>query len=158
MRYAYALTGVDDYSTRVVDGVATNTIQDDGDAGTIAFSNIQYSVVEGQISTMTVTRFNRDYPSGQIVVAYESRDGTAKSASNDYTTTSGTLVFADGVTVLTATITSLQDQAFEVRLLRACTSTASAEQGACTTHVSVLCRLCRYSLHACRVFYRLILH
>jgi len=79
-------------------GNATLTIMDnDGPvAGVLQFSSPTYSVTEsGGSASITVTRSAGSI--GAVSVSYASSDGTA-IAGNDYTTTGGTLSWADGDT------------------------------------------------------------
>ncbi len=70
-----------------------------------------YSVNEqGGMATITVTRSGGS--SGAVSVHYATSDGTAKAGS-DYTATSGTLQFANGVTTATFTIPLNDDSVFE---------------------------------------------
>src|SRR3954468_4886539 len=75
---------------------ATVTIADDDTSGTLEFSSQRYDVNEtGDHARITVNRIGGS--SGDVSVDYATSDGTA-AAPADYTTTAGTLSFADGET------------------------------------------------------------
>ncbi len=79
--------------------------------GTLQFSSAAYSVAEnGGSINITVTRTGGS--DGSVTVAYTTTNGTATSGS-DYTATSGTLTFADGVTSQNFSIPILNDTAYE---------------------------------------------
>jgi len=96
------------------------TIIDDGDAGTLYYSKAEYSMAEGYGSattvTLSITRVGRGYPSGSIAIQYATQ-GTADShvvAGTDYEdVSSGVVLFPDGMTSNTFTITVLDDNEFE---------------------------------------------
>jgi hypothetical protein len=74
----------------------TYTINNDDNAGTIQFSSGTYSVNEnGGSVTITATRTGGS--SGAVGVSYATSNGTA-TAGSDYTSTSGTLSWANGDT------------------------------------------------------------
>src|SRR5262249_21162935 len=78
---------------------------------TVQFNNATYSVIEnGGTATITVTRAGGS--SGSVTVNYATSNGTA-TAGSDYTTTSGTLTFADGETSKTFTVPIIDDTAVE---------------------------------------------
>ncbi|MDR3634721.1 MAG: Calx-beta domain-containing protein [Isosphaeraceae bacterium] len=77
-------------------------------AGTLAFSAASDTASDDSGSaTITVDRTGGDF--GAVTVQYATSDGTAK-AGTDYTATSGTLTFPDGVTSETFTVPILDDQ------------------------------------------------
>ncbi|HEV7797337.1 MAG TPA: Calx-beta domain-containing protein [Pyrinomonadaceae bacterium] len=77
------------------------------EGGSLQFSSSSYSVSEGTASTViTVSRFNGF--AGEARVNYSTSDGSA-IAGADYTATSGTLIFPDGVTTQTFTVPILND-------------------------------------------------
>ena len=90
----------------------TYTINDDDNFGTIQFSSATYSVNEnGGSATITVTRTGGS--SGAVGVSYATSNGTA-TAGSDYTSTSGTLSWANGDTSSkTFSIPILDDSAYE---------------------------------------------
>jgi hypothetical protein len=77
------------------------------EGGTLQFSSSSYSVNEGTPSiVITVSRFNGS--AGEARVDYSTSDGSA-IAGSDYTATSGTLIFPNGVTTQTFSVPILQD-------------------------------------------------
>ena len=99
-----------------VKDTATVTIQDNDPkpkAGALQFSNIKYTVLEVEASVdITVTRTGGSF--GDISVDYATVDGTAVDGE-DYIATSGTLLFLDGETSKTFSITILNDELFEIK-------------------------------------------
>src|SRR5262249_47268964 len=90
---------------------AALTIVNDDIAGTLQFSNANYSVSEnGGIATITVTRTGGS--AGSVSVNYATSNGTA-TAGSEYTATSGPLTFADGETSKTFTIPITDDSVVE---------------------------------------------
>ena len=93
---------------------ATVTIVDDDVAspGTLQFSSSTYSINENGASvTITITRTGGS--SGAVGVSYSTSNGTA-TAGSDYTSTSGTLNWADGDTAdKTFTVNIADDGAVE---------------------------------------------
>ncbi len=76
------------------EGTATGTLQND-DNPKLSFSPAQMSQLEGNdgsvmVFTVTISKAS-DSP---VTVVYQTEDGTATTANNDYTATSGTLTFA----------------------------------------------------------------
>ena len=86
---------------------ATVTIQDNDVAGTFAFSSATYSVGEAA-GTATITVNRTIGTSGTATVDYATSNGTA-TAGSDYTATSGTLTFIDGVDTQTFTVPIIND-------------------------------------------------
>jgi hypothetical protein len=83
------------------------TITDNDAAPSVAFSNADYSVNEGDgTATMTVTLSNPSVFT--VTVDYETADGTATDGE-DYTAVTGTLTFAPGSTDSTFDVTILED-------------------------------------------------
>ncbi|MBN9119030.1 MAG: carboxypeptidase regulatory-like domain-containing protein [Planctomycetes bacterium] len=88
----------------LTDSQATGTILNDDSQPTVAIGGV--SRAEGNSGT---TNFNFPVtlsgPSDQTVtVGYQTADGTATTADNDYTAASGTLTFAPGETAKTVTV------------------------------------------------------
>jgi uncharacterized repeat protein (TIGR01451 family) len=93
----------------VGNAVATVTITDN-DAG-ISFSSPTYSVSEAGVqAVITVVRSN--VLTNTVSVSYTTQDGTAV-AGQDYVTASGTLVFTNGQTAKTFTVTVIDDTLIE---------------------------------------------
>lgn len=97
--------------------LATVTIQDDGDAGTVGLQFARYSVRETNGSTnalgLTLTRVGREAPSGDIFVVLRSRNITA-TAGLDYEPLALTLPFAHNTTTTSFHVTVLDDALYEV--------------------------------------------
>jgi uncharacterized delta-60 repeat protein len=90
---------------------ATVTIVETDVPGTLAFSAASYSVAQnGGSITITVTRANGS--AGPVGINYATSNGTAV-AGTDYTSTSGGLNFAAGVTSQTFTIPILNSGAYQ---------------------------------------------
>ncbi len=93
---------------------AVLTIAEDDEtppAGSLQFSAPTYTVDEnGSAASITVTRVNGSF--GIVAVDYNTGDGSA-SAGSDYTATSGTLIFDDGVTSQTFTVDIWNDDEYE---------------------------------------------
>jgi len=89
--------------------VATMTIVDDEQA--VQFSLSSYSVTEGGVATISVTR------SGPIdsvaTVQFATVTGGTATAGSDYVPVSGTLTFGVGQTVASFSVTTVQDTEFE---------------------------------------------
>ncbi len=66
--------------------------------GMLQFSASNYSVLEGNggTKTVTVTVTRTSGTSGEVSVDYATTDGTATLADNDYEAAAGTLIWADG--------------------------------------------------------------
>ncbi len=80
------------------------------DDATVQLSSANYSVIEGAVAALTVTRTG-----GTLVTAmvnYATSPGTA-TAGADYTTKTGTLVFGPGVTSQTITVPTINDTLVE---------------------------------------------
>lgn len=90
---------------------ATLTILDDDAASSLQFSATAYTVAEGGVATITVTRTGST--AVQATVNYATSPGTATQGS-DYVHVAGTLTFPVGSTSQTFTVTTLQDGAVEV--------------------------------------------
>ena len=91
-------------------GVGTGTITDNDVTPTLTINDV--SVNEGAgTATFTVTL---SASSGQTVsVGYNTSNGTATTANNDYTVTSGNLTFAPGITTQTITVPIGNDTTIE---------------------------------------------
>lgn len=91
---------------------ANITILDDGDAGTMAFAQVEFGVIEGlpEPQSITVTRLGA--ASGNVTVRYTSACGSAV-ASYDYVKTEGTLSFGDEQETAVFTVEVLDDDLFE---------------------------------------------
>ncbi len=93
---------------------ATVTIVDDElppNAGMLEFSSASYSVNEdGGFVTITVNRVGGSY--GAVSVDYDTSDGTA-TAGLDYSTSAGSLYFADGVVSQTFYVSIIDDAIYE---------------------------------------------
>ena len=86
---------------------AVLTIIDNDTAGTLQFSQANYSVTEARASvTITVTR--QDGTASGVTVDYSTSNDTA-TAGSDYTAKSSTLTFAAGQTSKTFTIPMIKD-------------------------------------------------
>jgi hypothetical protein len=108
--------------------VATVTINDDEvSPSVVQFGQASYTVVEGGVATITVTRTGSTH--GGVVVSYATSDGSA-TAGADYTTTSGTLTFAANQMSRTFTVATVQDAAVEAA--ETITLTLSNPQGGAT--------------------------
>ena len=90
---------------------AAINILDNDPPGSLQFSSVTYTVIEnGTTSTITVNRVGGS--SGAITVDFGSVNGTA-IAGSDYTATSGTLSFADGVLSQTFNVSIIDDTNYE---------------------------------------------
>ncbi len=99
-------------------------INDDDGTGKIAFASAASSIIEGaQKAVVSVTR--TDGSAGQLSVAFQTTAGTA--GSSDFTSVSGTLTFAPGVTEQTIDVAILDDGTIES--LESFTVTLSAISG-----------------------------
>ncbi|MFN8489045.1 MAG: Calx-beta domain-containing protein [Caldilineaceae bacterium] len=86
--------------------VATVTIKDDDPAPTVQFSSATFITTEGSVGVVMVKLSS---PSAfPVTVAYATNDNTAK-APGDYTSSSGILTFAPGVTSQTFNVTTVND-------------------------------------------------
>lgn len=97
----------------ILDGSGTGTITND-DAATVTITNP--SVTEGDVPNTTTLTFtvNLSNPSdANVGVNYATLDGTATTANNDYTATSGTLTFTPGQLSKTVAVTIIGDCAIE---------------------------------------------
>ena len=93
---------------------AVVTILDDDPApqpGSLQFSAASYSAAEND-GGLTVTVMRSGGSDGDVTVNYATVAGTA-AADEDYTTTSGTLSFADGQTTATFAVPVLDDAVYE---------------------------------------------
>ena len=80
-------------------------------AGSLQFGSATYSVAENGASVLvTVTRTGGSF--GEVGVNYATSDATA-TAGSDYTATSNTLTFADGIVSQSFSVTILDDTAYE---------------------------------------------
>ncbi len=86
------------------------TIYDNDLSGTLQLGTPSPSVTEGENAVFTVYRSGGS--AGTVTVSYATSDNTA-TAGLDYTSTSGTLTFEDGVTEQTVTVPTLDDTAYE---------------------------------------------
>jgi hypothetical protein len=77
----------------------------------IQFSQATYTVIEGQASTITVTRTGSTQSA--VTVSYATTTGGTASAGVDYTARSGTLTFAPGATSATFSVGTARDKATE---------------------------------------------
>jgi hypothetical protein len=123
----------------IADGTGDGTIvNDDGTAPSLAIGDS--TVTEGNTGTsvahFTITRTNAPATEQQTVtVDYATADGTAKSASGDYTPTSGTLTFAATDTTKTVDVTITGDtkneanETFFVNLSNPQSATITDSQG-----------------------------
>ena len=97
----------------ILDGSGTGTITND-DAATVTITNP--SVTEGDVPNTTTLTFtvNLSNPSdANVSVNYATLDGTATTANNDYTATSGTLTFTPGQLSKTVAVTVIGDCTIE---------------------------------------------
>ncbi|MBK1988118.1 ExeM/NucH family extracellular endonuclease [Sphaerospermopsis aphanizomenoides BCCUSP55] len=119
-------------------GSGTGTIINDDAAPSLSINNI--SVAEGNSGTRFATfNVNLSTASGQTVtVNYATADGTATVADNDYTPTSGTLIFAPGSTLLTVSVPIVgdsqleSDESFYLNLSNVSGATLANSQGVVT--------------------------
>ena len=80
-------------------------------AGSLQFGSATYGVAENGASVLvTVTRTGGSF--GEVGVNYATSDGSA-AAGSDYTATSNTLTFADGIVSQSFSITILDDTTYE---------------------------------------------
>ncbi|VAW97242.1 hypothetical protein MNBD_GAMMA22-2257 [hydrothermal vent metagenome] len=111
LEHAYGAL-VDEYELHTI------TIIDDdnqlpGPPGTISFNATTFSVLESlAIGSVTLTVNRSGGSNGIVTVDYSTLDITALGGS-DYTTSSGTLVFADGEVIKTITINIIDDLLLE---------------------------------------------
>ncbi|MGB5456019.1 MAG: Calx-beta domain-containing protein [Gammaproteobacteria bacterium] len=109
-----ALSDPSDGATLGSPETAVLTIAEDEEvppAGSLQFSAPSYTVNENDAEALiTVTRVNGSF--GTVAVDYNTGDGTA-SAGSDYEAESGTLIFDEGVTSQTFTITIFDDAEYE---------------------------------------------
>jgi hypothetical protein len=92
-------------------GTATGTIVNDDDIGKLQFSSPTYSVNE-DAGSVVITVNRVEGATGTITVDFATSDGTAVAGS-DYTTTSGTLTFAQGETSKSFSIPIISDNSVE---------------------------------------------
>ena len=95
-------------TTGSIADTGTGTIVDDDDAPAVSISDV--SVTEGGDLVFDVTLSNAS--SGTITVDLATADGTA-AAGDDYTSTTGTITFAPGVTAATFTVSTTSDNVDE---------------------------------------------
>jgi len=89
--------------------VATLTIVDDEQS--VQFGLSSYTVTEGGVATISVTRTG---PTDSVAtVQFATVDGDTATAGSDYLPVSGTLTFDVGKTVASFTVTTVQDTLFE---------------------------------------------
>ena len=112
--FGLQLSGVTGDATLGSPASATVTIVENDavpPAGSLQFSGASYSVAEnGGQALITVTRTGGSV--GAVSVSYATGGGSA-TAGSDYTATSGTLTFADGVTSRTFNVPILDDADYE---------------------------------------------
>jgi Ca2+-binding RTX toxin-like protein len=116
-------------------GYGTGTIVNDDSAPSLSINSV--SVVEGNSGTHNATfNVNLSAASGQaVIVNYATADGTATVANNDYTSRSGTLIFAPGNTLLTVDVpifgdtTVETDETFSLNLSNANGAIIATSQG-----------------------------
>ncbi|MFA7292479.1 MAG: Calx-beta domain-containing protein [Rhodocyclaceae bacterium] len=119
------------YTLTVGSTSGTGTINDDDPTPSLSINDISVNEAAGT-ATFTVTL---SAASGQAVtVGYNTGNGTAVAGS-DYTSTSGTLMFAPGTTTQTITVPIINDtltelsETFRVNLVAATNATISDNQG-----------------------------
>jgi len=96
---------------------ATVTIQDNDQKpvlGALQFSSNKYTVTEGTETSVEIIVTRTGGILGNISVDYVTTDGTAIDGE-DYIATSGTLLFLDGETSKTFSVTILNDELFEIK-------------------------------------------
>jgi len=112
--FAINLTNVTGGATLGTPGSSTITIQEDETppaAGSLQFDSASSSLAEnGGSFTLTVTRSGGSF--GSVTIDYVTGDNTA-TAGSDYTSTSGTLTFADGVMSQNFNVSVLDDSDYE---------------------------------------------
>jgi hypothetical protein len=108
--------------------------------GSLQFSNSMYSVTEGDSNVnVTVTRTGGSF--GSVAVGFQTSNGSALGGS-DFTDTSGTLNFGDGITSQTITIPVLDDgivesdESFTVSLANAINDASIGSPGIATVTIS----------------------
>lgn len=104
----YAYDAADNRTASAVATSAACVASGGGSAPSFAINNA--SATEGGTVTFTVTRSGTT--SGSYTLNYATANNTATAAS-DYTSKSGTLTFADGVTSQPVSVTTLQDASVE---------------------------------------------
>lgn len=119
-RFSYAANDVEDYTMKVVEAArrTTCTILDDGDAGTFGFQPLAYELAEADAPVwvnLTITRTNRNHPSGVITVFYSTIGRTAQSGVDFTAVANQGVTFSDGQHVRFIEIRILPDDEFEVR-------------------------------------------
>lgn len=119
-KYSYLGTHPMDASTRIdLDNHTTTvTILDDGDAGTLQFrlpADYEQEEIRDSLATIvvSVTRTNRETPSGEIFVSYRTVDGTAFGANDDFVADSAEITFGHAQTEGTFTVVVQDDDIFE---------------------------------------------
>ena len=120
----------------ISDGQGVATIVDDDTMPSLSISDV--TVTEGNSGSASATfTVTLSAASGQQVTAgYATADGTATTAGNDYTATTGTLTFAPGVTTQAITVlvigedtTSEPNEVFFVNLGSPASATIADGQG-----------------------------
>ncbi len=96
--------------------VATVTINDNDAFGTLQFANAAYTVTEGASASLVVTRSGGS--AGPVTVTYQTSPGggggnPATGNGIDYTTTSGTLTFLNGIVSQTIVVPTKADTLLE---------------------------------------------
>jgi hypothetical protein len=86
----------------------TMTIEDDDEGGSIQFTDVFWTVFEGEQSTASVLVSRTDGAASGVTVQYTTLDGTA-IAGQDYVAQSGTLSFAAGQTEAVITVELIDD-------------------------------------------------
>ena len=109
--FTVVLSGPTGGATLGTPSTATVTIIDNDVAGTFAFSSATYSVGEAD-GTATINVVRTVGTSGTATVNYATSNGSA-TAGSDYTATSGTLTFADGVATQSFTVPIINDTDIE---------------------------------------------
>jgi serralysin len=92
----------------IADGQGIGTILNDDTPPSLSVADV--SVNEGGIATVTVTL--SEITGQTVTVNYTTANGTA-IAGSDYTATSGSLIFASGITQQTFTVNTTNDSVFE---------------------------------------------
>ncbi|NCT70124.1 MAG: hypothetical protein GXC75_04215 [Xanthomonadaceae bacterium] len=110
--FTVTLSGVTGATLTKAAGTAT-ILDDDTPAPTVSISGSTITEGNSGSSDLAFTVSLSAASTQTVTVAYVAADGTATTANNDYTATSGTLTFAPGETSKTVNVLVIGDTAFE---------------------------------------------
>jgi subtilisin family serine protease len=96
----------------LLNNTAVLTINDNDQGGNVRFGAAAYTVAEGAVGMLTVTRTGVNLASG-VTVDYTVTGGTATGGGVDYTLANGTLTFNAGIASLTIPVPTVNDTLFE---------------------------------------------